>query len=177
MHRAMRRGGMAFDTSALALHRETPGDPIVGRLVARGLDDELAGSAVAIVDGVDGRTHHIRFDDIEWTGDAKPGAIVELRSWEGRGGSSRLSLAMRSDLPLGDQIRASGATWLDRQLVARDTVLAGSGFGLAVRDAMEARVTFLATEGLARRPGPRLVMAPGIIETLKQRDLEAAQAS
>src|SRR3546814_8591783 len=84
---------------------------------------------------------------------------------------------MRSDLPLGDQIRASGATWLDRQLVARDTVLAGSGFGLAVRDAMEARVTFLETEGLARRQGPQLVMAPGIIETLKQRDLEAAQAS
>src|SRR3546814_16129818 len=54
MHRAMQRGGMAFDTSALALHRETPGDPIVGRLVARGLDDELAGSAFAIVDGVDG---------------------------------------------------------------------------------------------------------------------------
>src|SRR3546814_2688662 len=42
---------------------------------------------------------------------------------------------------------------------------------------MEARVTFLETEGLARRQGPRLVMAPGIIETLKQRDLEAAQAS
>src|SRR3546814_15852331 len=84
---------------------------------------------------------------------------------------------MRSDLPLGDQIRASGATWLDRQLVARDTVLAGSGFGLAVRDAMEARVTFLETEGLARRQGPRLVMEPGIIETLKQRDLEAGQAA
>src|SRR3546814_2020018 len=47
MHRAMQRGGMAFDTSALALHRETPGNPIVGRLVARGLDDELAGSAFA----------------------------------------------------------------------------------------------------------------------------------
>src|SRR3546814_1083584 len=84
---------------------------------------------------------------------------------------------MRSDLPLGDQIRASGATWLDRQLVARDTVLAGSGFGLAVRHAMGARVTFLETEGLARRQGPRLVMAPGIIQTLKQRALAAAQAS
>jgi len=176
MHRAMQRSGVAFDTSALALHRETPGDPIVGRFVARGLDDELDGSAFAIVDGVDGRTHHIRFDDIEWTGDAKPGAIVELRSWEGRSGTARLSLAVRSDLPLGEQIGANGATWLDRQLVARDTVLAGSGFGLAVRDAMEARVTFLEGEGLAQRHGQRLVMAPGLVETLKQRDLEAAQA-
>src|SRR3546814_6467701 len=96
MHRAMQRGGMAFDTSALALHRETPGDPIVGRLVARGLDDELAGSAFAIVDGVDGRTHHIRFDDIEWTGDVKPGAIVELRSWEGRGRSEEHTSELQS---------------------------------------------------------------------------------
>ncbi|MDP3795376.1 MAG: DUF3363 domain-containing protein, partial [bacterium] len=177
MHRAMQRSGMAFDTSALALHRETPGDPIVGRLVARGLDDELAGSAFAIVDGVDGRTHHIRFDDIEWTGDAKPGAIVELRGWEGRGGTARLSLAVRSDLPLAEQIGASGATWLDRQLVARDTALAGSGFGLAVGDAMAARATFLEGEGLARRQGQRLVMTSGLIDTLKQRDLDAAQTA
>ena len=177
MHRAMQRSGMAFDTSALALHRETPGDPIVGRLVARGLDDELDGSAFAIVDGVDGRTHHIRFDDIEWTGDAKPGAIVELRSWEGRGGTARLSLAVRSDLPLGEQIGANGATWLDRQLVARDTALAGSGFGLAVRDAMAGRATFLEGEGLARRQGQRLVMTSGLIDTLKQRDLDAAQSA
>ena len=176
MHRAMQRSGVAFDTSALALHGEAPRDPIVGRLVARGLDDELAGSAFAIVDGVDGRTHHIRFGDIEWTGDAKPGAIVELRSWEGRGGTARLSLAVRSDLLLGEQIGAHGATWLDRQLVARDTALAGSGFGLAVRDAMDARATFLEGEGLARRQSQRLVMASGLIETLKQRDLDTAQA-
>lgn len=177
MHRAMQRSGMAFDPSALALHGETPRDPIVGRLVARGLDDELAGSAFAIVDGVDGRTHHIRFDDIEWTGDAKSGAIVELRSWEGRDGTARLSLAVRSDLPLAEQIGASGATWLDRQLVARDTALAGSGFGLAVRDAMAARATFLEGEGLARRQGQRLVMTSGLIDTLKQRDLDAAQTA
>ena len=177
MHRAMERSGMAFDTSALALHRETPGDPIVGRLIARGLDDELDGSAFAIVDGVDGRTHHIRFDDIEWTGDAKPGAIVELRSWGGRGGTARLSLAVRSDLPIGEQIGANGATWLDRQLVARDTTHAGSGFGLAVRDAMAARATFLEGEGLAWRQGQRLVMTSGLIDTLKQRDLDAAQTA
>ena len=35
---------------------------------------------------------------------SKPGAIVELRSWEGRGGTARLSLAVRSDLPIGEQI-------------------------------------------------------------------------
>src|SRR3546814_3306564 len=57
MHRAMTRDGGRFDPSALALHSKTPSDPIVGRLVERGLQDELAGSAYAIVDGTDGRMH------------------------------------------------------------------------------------------------------------------------
>jgi len=174
MHRAMQRGSIAFDASALAIHGEAPAEPIVGRLVARGLDDELAGTAFAIVDATDGRTHHIRFDDLEWTGDAKPGAIVELRRWEGRDASARLSLALRSDLPLAEQIGANGATWLDRQLVARDAAFAGSGFGLAVREAMEARAKFLESEGLARRKGQRLILASDLIDTLKGRDLDAA---
>jgi len=37
------------------------GRPGARRLVARGLHDELTGSAYAIVEGVDGRTHHVRF--------------------------------------------------------------------------------------------------------------------
>ncbi|MBK6706277.1 MAG: relaxase/mobilization nuclease domain-containing protein [Sphingomonadales bacterium] len=79
MHRALARGGGRFDPAALALHDGAPDGPIIGRLVERGLHDELSGSAYAIVDGADGRTHHIRFRDMDMTGDAKPGAIVALR--------------------------------------------------------------------------------------------------
>src|SRR3546814_4121575 len=81
MHRALTRDGGRFDPSVLALHDDVPADPVIGRLVDRGLHDELAGSAYAIVDGADGRTHHLRFGDIEMIGDARPGALVELRSW------------------------------------------------------------------------------------------------
>lgn len=173
MHREMRSQGLRFDASALAIYEGEGGNPITGRLIARGLDDELAGSAFAIVDGVDGRTHHIRFADLEWTGDAAPGAIVELRGWDGRDGERRLSLAVRSDLPLGQQVTAQGATWLDRQLLARDPV-AGSGFGLELQDAIKARAAFLEGEGLARRQGGRLSLERGLIETLRRRDLEGA---
>src|SRR3546814_3085164 len=86
-------------------------------------------------------------------------------------------LAVRSYPPLAGQIEASVATGLVRQLVAPCTVLAGSGFGLAVRDAMDARATFLEGEGLARRQGERLVMTSGLIDTLRQRDLDAAHAA
>src|SRR3546814_4064506 len=77
-------------------------------LVERGLHDELAGTAYAIVEGVDGRSHHLRFSDIDMTGDARPGAIVELRSWEDNKGQQRHSLATRSDLPLDQQVTAEG---------------------------------------------------------------------
>lgn len=174
MHRAMRGQGLAFDATTVALDGEAGRTPIVGRLVARGLDDELAGSAYAVVDAVDGRTHHIRFADLEWTGDAAPGAIVELRRWEGRDGTERTSLALRSDLPLSEQISARGATWLDRELVARETATAAAGFGLDVQRALHARADFLEAQGLAVRDGNRRRLASGLLETLKQRELDAA---
>ena len=174
MHNAMSRDGGRFDVSALALHQDVPSEPIIGRLVERGLHDELTGSAYAIVDGVDGRTHHLRFKDMEMTGDAKAGSIVELRSWEDAKGHDRLSLATRSDIPLEAQIKAPGATWLDRQLVARNPVATGNGFGREVRDALDARASHLETQGLARRQGQRVILAQDLVGTLKNQELTAA---
>jgi type IV secretory pathway VirD2 relaxase len=174
MHHAMSREGGRFDVSALALHQDVPSEQVIGRLVERGLHDELTGSAYAIVDGVDGRTHHLRFKDMEMTGDAKAGSIVELRSWEDAKGHDRLSLATRSDIPLEAQIKAPGATWLDRQLVARDPVATGNGFGCEVRDALDARASHLETQGLARRQGQRVILAQDLVGTLKNQELTAA---
>ncbi len=173
MHNAVSRDGGRFDVSVLALHQAVPSEPVIGRLVERGLHDELTGSAYAIVDGVDGRTHHLRFKDMEMTGDAKAGSIVELRSWEDAKGDDRLSLATRSDIPLEAQIKAPGATWLDRQLVARDPVATGNGFGREVRDALDARASHLETQGLARQQGQRVILAQDLVGTLKNQELTA----
>ena len=77
MHRAMASAGHEPDVAGFALHGDEPKDPVLGRLVARGLHDELKGSAYAVVEGVEGRTHHLTFSDLELAGDAAPGAIVE----------------------------------------------------------------------------------------------------
>jgi type IV secretory pathway VirD2 relaxase len=176
MHQAMSAGGREPDVSTFALHGEEPSDPVLGRLVKRGLDDELKGTAYAIVAGVDGRTHHLKFSDLEMTGDAPPGAIVEARSYDDANGRRRLSLATRSDLSIEAQVTASGATWLDRQLLAKDPPLSGGGFGAEVRNAMEARIDHLAEEGLARRQGQRAVFARDLLATLRRRELEDAAA-
>jgi hypothetical protein len=174
MHRAMTAAGHEPDVTGFALHGDQPAEPVLGRLVARGLHDELQGSAYAVVEGVDGRTHHLTFPDLDVTGDARPGAIVESRSYEDGGGRQRLSLATRSDLPIEAQVAAPGATWIDRQLLAKDVSLSGSGFGTEVREAMDRRVDHLVEEGLARRQGQRVIFARGLIDTLRRRDLEEA---
>jgi type IV secretory pathway VirD2 relaxase len=78
MHRAMTGADRDPDVSGFALHSDEPVDPVLGRLVARGLHDELRGSAYAIVEGVDGRTHHLQFSDLELTGDLSD---VLLLAW------------------------------------------------------------------------------------------------
>jgi len=173
MHRAVTAAGREPDVAGFALHGETVEDPVLGRLVARGLHDELKGSAYAIVEGVDGRTHHLRFSDIELTGDAAPGAIVEVRAYEDANGRARLSLATRSDLTIEAQRSAPGATWLDRQLLAKDPALGGGGFGAEVREAMEARVNHLVDHGLARRQGQRVLLARDLLDTLRRRELDS----
>ncbi len=176
MHRAMREAGHAIHESRLAIHPPGTPEPVVGRLVARGLQDELAGTAYAIVDGADGRHHHLRFADLELTGDAQVGAIVELRGWQDRAGVQRSALAVRSDLPLDKQIAARGATWLDRQLLARDFTPASLGFGQEVRDAMAAREEHLVAERLATRSGRRVKLAPNLIDSLRSAELREASA-
>jgi type IV secretory pathway VirD2 relaxase len=172
MHRAMSGADWEPDVAGFAIHGDAPTDPVLGRLVQRGLDDELKGSAYAIIDGVDGRTHHLRFSDLELTGDARPGAIVEARTYDDANGRQRLSLATRSDLTIEAQIWAPGATWIDRQLLAKDPALSGGGFGAEVREAMERRIDHLARNGLAERQGQRVVFARDLINTLRQQELD-----
>jgi type IV secretory pathway VirD2 relaxase len=172
MHRAMSGADREPDIAGFAIHGDALADPVLGRLVQRGLDDELKGSAYAIVEGVDDRTHHLRFSDLDLTGDARPGAIVETRAYEDANGRQRMSLATRSDLTIKAQISAPGATWIDRQLLAKDPALSSSGFGAEVREAMDRRIDHLARNGMAERQGQRVVFARDLINTLRRQELE-----
>lgn len=171
MHRAMTARGLAADTGCFALHGELSEEPVIGRLIKRGLHDELTGSAYAIVDGADGRVHHLKFADLDMTSDAEPGAIVELRQWADRKDRQRQTLSVQSDLDLGSQITARGATWLDRQLVSSEPLALGSGFGNEIDAAKTKRMDFLEREGLIQRHGNRLIIARNLLGTLRDREL------
>lgn len=174
LHRTLAKDGTTRAPSTWAIEGESHGEPIIGRLISRGLDDELRGTAFAVVDGIDGRVHHLKLPDIDMAGDGPIGGIVELRRFENARGRQRIALAVRSDLNLDQQVAAEGATWLDRRLVARElTELSRAGFGAEVRAALDRRIDTLAEQGLARRDGDRVTFGRNLVGTLRKLELDA----
>jgi type IV secretory pathway VirD2 relaxase len=177
IHKGLVEQRIERNLSDYVLEEGDPTRPIVGRLIARGLDDELRETAYAVIDGIDGRTHHVRLPNLDATSDGAPGSVVELRRFKDAMGRERTAVAVRSDLPLAAQVEATGATWLDRQLVAREpTTLSSGGFGLEVQQAIKERTQHLIRENLARREGQRLVFARDLLDTLRRRELDRAAA-
>ncbi len=174
IHRGLTEAGIDRGAASYVLAGEDMLGSIIGRLVERGLDNELKGTAYAVIDGVDGRAHHIKLSDLDAAGDSQPGSIVELRSFTDTHGRRRLAIAVRSDLPIQRQVSATGATWLDRQAVSGDPVALGAGgFGREVQEAIEHRAKHLVEEGLARRQGSRVIFARNLLDTLRRREVGA----
>ena len=173
MHRALTERGIGRGSADYVLAAESLDTPIVGRLVERGLDDELKGTAYAVVDGVDGRTHHIKLANLDAAGDSAPGSIVELRAYDDSRGQRRIALAVRSDLDIERQVTASGATWLDRQNIARDpAALSEGGFGAEVHDALDRRAVRLIEQGFAERQGRRIIFSRNLLNALRRREVD-----
>ena len=179
MHRAFAERGQERGVADYVIESSAAESPIIGRLVDRGLHDELTGEAYVVIDGTDGRAHHVRFRGIEAFEHAPPiGGIVEVRRFGGADDQRpTLVLANRSDLDLSRQITAPGATWLDHRLVEREPMpLSAGGFGREVRDAIQARAEHLADQGLARREGRRIILQRDLLSTLRRRELDAVGA-
>ena len=77
-----------------------------------------------------------------------------------------------SSLPLEQQVGSDGATWLDRQLLAREPEpLREAGFGKAVTEALQARRQWLISQGLAHEEQERVAYQSNLLSTLRQREL------
>jgi hypothetical protein len=72
---------------------------------------------------------------------------------------------------------AVGATWLDRQLVAKTPeTIAPTGIGSEVGSALAARRQWLLDQGLAREEGGRIAYARNLLQTLERRELAEVAA-
>ena len=87
--------------------------------------------------------------------------------------SPSIAFELRSHLPISEQTRALGATWLDRQLVGKGEALAAQGFGAEVRTALVRRTETLIERGYAERRGQQVIVARNLLDTLRRQDLES----
>jgi type IV secretory pathway VirD2 relaxase len=224
-----------------------PTRPVIGRIAAKGLADELNDRGYLVVDGIDGRAHYARLPVGADLAALPVGGIVETKS-AGRERSVDRNIAgivrdglyrsvdhlvqlrqqgvadpqagvdahvrrlealrrsgivermvdgvwrvppdflsrtqahdaqraaggtieLRSHLPIEQQVRAQGATWLDHQMVGDTRNLSPQGFGAQVRGALQDRRDFLVEQGLAKRRGARVVLARNLLATLRHREL------
>ena len=90
MHRALEREGLA-DARSIAgyvLHARKATEPIVGRVLDKGLGgDELAERVRLVIDGVDGRVHHLEMDPAR-AEEVQRGMIVAAGSAQAGPGAS-----------------------------------------------------------------------------------------
>lgn len=100
-----------------------------------------------------------------------PPDLLQKAQQHDRQKSAGVPIGLRSHLPIDQQVRALGTTWLDRQLVGDGKELAPQGFGAQARGALQQRVDFLAEQGLAERRGQRVVLARNLLITLRDREL------
>ena len=118
MHREMRAAGLERTGADHAIF--DPSEPkarIVGRVIARGLSDELHDRHYLIVDGTDGRTHYAEVGELADPADYKPGAIVGV---EGKAAEPR-----RADRTIADIAERNGGLYSEALHRAADPRASG----------------------------------------------------
>ncbi len=78
MHKALKADGLERDPMTFQLHDAAPTTPITGRIVDKYLTDEMGENLTLVVDGIDGRTHHVPGIDPARVEDARIGSIIEI---------------------------------------------------------------------------------------------------
>ena len=78
MHKALKADGLERDPMTFQIHDAAPEIPITGRVVDKYLTDELGENLTLVVDGIDGRTHHVAGIDPARVADARIGSVVEI---------------------------------------------------------------------------------------------------
>jgi type IV secretory pathway VirD2 relaxase len=98
INRALTDQGLERGAGQYALHGEEMTQPVIGRVIGKRLTDELGDRVALIVDGVDGRTHHVALGDKAVAQDAPIGSIVEIgRAPAGPRASDRNIAALAGD--------------------------------------------------------------------------------
>ncbi|MDQ7747428.1 relaxase/mobilization nuclease and DUF3363 domain-containing protein [Hydrogenophaga pseudoflava] len=251
--RTMQRAMSGKQRELAVFQPSEDGRAIVGRVIGKGLADEMYDKGYLIVDGTDGKAHYVALPPRSELEQYPTGAVVEVkgstdmraadrniaalsvdgiyrtdhhlalaqsqatpdrdprdvvaahvrrlealrragivervnegvwrvpdglaergRQYDAQRLGGGVSVELKSHLPIEQQARVIGATWLDQQLIGGGNGLGDVGFGSEVKDALQQRAEFLAEQGLAERRGQRVILARNLLATLRGRELAKA---
>jgi type IV secretory pathway VirD2 relaxase len=151
MHRAMREAKIDRPAGSFTIFdSEASTRPVIGRVAAVGLTDEINDNHFVVVDGIDGNVHYADIGRIRPEALPSKGMIVSLEAAEQETGSSQQTrLRILSYLNIEKLITTEGATWLDRELASKSPVhIANQGFGTDVKSALRNRLQWLTERGM-----------------------------
>ncbi|MGV0876479.1 DUF3363 domain-containing protein [Martelella sp. FLE1502] len=78
MQRSLAADGNERDPMTFRIHEDAPATPVIGRVLDKYLANELGDNLTVVVDGIDGRTHHIANIDPMQLEDARIGSVIEI---------------------------------------------------------------------------------------------------
>jgi type IV secretory pathway VirD2 relaxase len=174
MERALKQAGIERGGPQLAVfERGRRTAPVIGKVIAVGLIDEITDRQYVIVDGADGRVHYAELGRLRPHETPGRGMIVSLVSdrLEGKPRSTP-RLTVLSPVELERLPSYDGPTWLDRAVTAKERIPAAPiGFGAELSQALDERRRWLSERQLAEyRPSGELVAQPQMISVLQQRE-------
>lgn len=166
IHRELTSKGLARSAADFVVYdAEQNAEPVVGRLVARGLSDEMNDRHYLIVDGVDGKSHYIDIGRGEATEPTPEGSIVRVtpRSTEPR----------QIDQTVADIAAANGGRY-NVDIHLRQDPSATERFAETHVRRLEA--IRRATGGVEREPDGTWIIAPDHLERVAHYERQRARA-
>jgi type IV secretory pathway VirD2 relaxase len=78
MHEQMKRDATGVQPQDYAIYDPTRGEPLIGRVVTRGLADEHSDRMYAIIAAIDGRSHYVELGEGVFSSTPEPSGIVRV---------------------------------------------------------------------------------------------------
>ncbi|TGQ19060.1 relaxase/mobilization nuclease RlxS [Mesorhizobium sp. M00.F.Ca.ET.217.01.1.1] len=167
MHRELAGKGLARSAADCVIHDRSgePAQPVVGRVVARGLADEINDRQYLLVDGVDGKSHWIDIGEGEATEPMPEGCIVRAtpRSTEPR----------QVDRTVAEIAAAHGGRY-DADIHLKHEPSATESFAQTHVRRLEA--IRRATGGIEREPNGTWLVAPDHLDRVAEYERQRARA-
>jgi len=158
---------------------------MIGKVISKGLHDELNATYYVILDGADGNKWYVDLSKHRNVEELKVGQTIMLESKnianKDQGATinqpnkiyaQRLHFDQNQSLP--DLVKAPGVTVLDRCLVNKDlqAVISNNGVGAEIKAALKERQQILVNRGLTNVFDQKITINKNLFDSLRKQELE-----